>query len=119
MTNMVGLKTRTTAFENLRLYLRAHTHFTALDLLKLWKGLFYCMWMLDRPKAQQRLAVDLAGLVDVLRDENAMGFLRAFWETMAREWNGIDVLRYALSVTGLISGGWEDAIIWENGWVDE
>lgn len=54
------------------------------------------MWMQDRPRAQQRLAVDLAGLVDVLKEDHVMAFLRAFWETMSREWNGIDVLRYAL-----------------------
>ena len=51
------------------------------------------MWMSDRARTQQRLAADLAGLVDVLPDENALPFLRAFWITIAREWTGIDVLR--------------------------
>ncbi|KAI9795767.1 MAG: hypothetical protein M1835_005211 [Candelina submexicana] len=51
------------------------------------------MWMSDRPRTQQRLAIDLAGMVDVLPDENTTPFLEAFWITMAREWNGIDVLR--------------------------
>ena len=25
---------------------------TESDMLKLWKGLFYCMWMSDKPKVQ-------------------------------------------------------------------
>lgn len=54
--------------------------------------------MSDRPRTQQRLAIDLAGLVDVLPDENVVPFLEAFWNTMAREWNGIDVLRFVAPV---------------------
>ena len=52
------------------------------------------MWMSDKPLIQQRLAVDLAALVDTLHPESVLPFLNAFWKTMAREWNGIDVLRY-------------------------
>jgi ribosomal RNA-processing protein 1 len=51
------------------------------------------MWMSDKPLPQQRLANDLASLVDILPSETALPFLDAFWKTMAREWNGIDVLR--------------------------
>jgi ribosomal RNA-processing protein 1 len=50
--------------------------------------------MSDRPRTQQQLARDLAGLVEVLPDEMVLSFLEAFWRTMAREWMGIDVLRY-------------------------
>jgi ribosomal RNA-processing protein 1 len=28
------------------------TGLTKGDMLKLWKGLFYCMWMSDKPKVQ-------------------------------------------------------------------
>lgn len=52
------------------------------------------MWMSDKPLNQQRLARDLAGLVDELRgQQNVLGWFRAFWKTMAREWGGIDALR--------------------------
>jgi ribosomal RNA-processing protein 1 len=53
------------------------------------------MWMSDRPRTQQQLALELAGLVDVIWQENVLPFLEAFWMTMAREWGGIDVLRSA------------------------
>ena len=51
--------------------------------------------MSDRPLTQQRLASDLASLVDSLDIKVVIPFLSAFWKTMAREWRGIDVLRYA------------------------
>lgn len=52
------------------------------------------MWMSDKPLTQQRLARDLADLLHVLRsNENFLGFVDAFWKTMAREWGGIDALR--------------------------
>jgi len=62
--------------------------------MKLWKGLFFCMWMADKPLTQQRLARDLADLLNVLRGRaNFCGFVQAFWLTLAREWSGIDALR--------------------------
>ncbi|KAK8069096.1 ribosomal RNA-processing protein 1 [Apiospora phragmitis] len=65
----------------------------ALDHLKLWKGLFYALWMADRPIPQQNLCAELAALVGILPDDAVVPFLRAFWETLSREWTGIDVLR--------------------------
>ncbi|KZF26379.1 nucleolar [Xylona heveae TC161] len=85
--------TRDKAVASLRTYLSGRKSFEEIELLKLWKGLFFCMWMSDRPRTQQQLAIDLAGLVDVLPDETALAFLEAFWKTMSREWTGIDVLR--------------------------
>ncbi|KAL2353930.1 hypothetical protein BJ546DRAFT_87650 [Cryomyces antarcticus] len=86
--------TRDKALESLRAYLAARqTPFSDVELLKLWKGLFYCMWMSDRPRTQQRLAIDMAGLVDGIGKEDFLPWMDAFWKTMSREWMGIDVLR--------------------------
>lgn len=99
-------KIRTAALESLRTFLSAKhisTALSTLDILKLWKGLFYALWMCDRPLPQQQLCADLAALIWVLpttgadEDEKAkvvVSWLRGFWATMAREWTtGIDVLR--------------------------
>ncbi|KAF3928886.1 hypothetical protein ABW20_dc0109913 [Dactylellina cionopaga] len=51
------------------------------------------MWLSDRPRTQQRLADDLALLVDVLKPHNVFTFLEAYWITMTREWTSIDALR--------------------------
>merc|ERR1712230_249341 len=55
--------TRDAALSSLRTYLSGRRELPALELLKLWKGLFYCMWMSDRPRTQQALANSLADLV--------------------------------------------------------
>lgn len=49
--------------------------------------------MSDRPRTQQALADSLADLVFALPDDAVIPFLRAFWQTMEREWTNIDVLR--------------------------
>ncbi|GAB7355752.1 hypothetical protein MBLNU459_g6441t1 [Dothideomycetes sp. NU459] len=86
--------TRDRAVSSLRSYLSRSTPFSSTDLLKLWKGLFYSMWSSDRARTQQRLARDLAALVGELSTAaNFVGFVRAFWVTMAREWAGIASLR--------------------------
>ncbi|KAI0914996.1 nucleolar protein,Nop52-domain-containing protein [Ustulina deusta] len=89
-------KTRTSALESLRTFLSASataSRLTRLDNLKLWKGLYYSLWMCDRPIPQQNLCAELAGLIDVLPDAAVAPWLAAFWEIMGREWTGIDVLR--------------------------
>ncbi|RYO88913.1 hypothetical protein DL766_004277 [Monosporascus sp. MC13-8B] len=95
-------KTRTQALSTLRTFLssssaRPRTH---LDNLKLWKGLFYSLWMCDRPVPQQNLCAELASLQSSLppsppggEEQAVTQWLAAFWQTMAREWTGIDVLR--------------------------
>ncbi|KAK7943694.1 Ribosomal RNA-processing protein 1-like protein [Apiospora aurea] len=89
-------KVRTEALDTLRTFLTASTTtrtLSPLDHLKLWKGLFYALWMADRPIPQQNLCAELAALVGVLPDDAVVPFLRAFWETLSRQWTSIDVLR--------------------------
>lgn len=114
-------KTRDRALSSLRTYLSRPASFTPLDFLKLWKGLFFCMWMSDKPLNQQRLARDLADLVSVLKgDDNVVGFMDAFWKTMAREWSGIDALRmdkYLYLVRCYLGKAFE--VMARKGWQDE
>uniref|UniRef100_A0A182VZW6 Uncharacterized protein n=1 Tax=Anopheles minimus TaxID=112268 RepID=A0A182VZW6_9DIPT len=66
--------------------------FSDVDFLRLWKGLFYCMWMSDKPLVQEELAESLGSLVRCF-DHNvpvAMQFFKAFLTTMGNEWFGID-----------------------------
>ena len=41
-----------------------------VELLKLWRGLFYCMWMADKPLVQEDLARKLAGLTGCFREHS-------------------------------------------------
>jgi len=65
------------------------------------------MWMSDRPRTQQNLAVELASLVDGLQEENYILFMDIFWTTMGREWNNIDVLRCLFLFSQIVTLGAE------------
>ncbi|KAK7465395.1 hypothetical protein VKT23_005373 [Stygiomarasmius scandens] len=64
------------------------------EMIKLWKGIFYCFWMSDKPLVQQALASELAEIIlTITTTTSSLAFLSVFWETIVREWNGIDRLR--------------------------
>jgi ribosomal RNA-processing protein 1 len=101
------------------MYLSNRSSIPTLDLLKLWKGLFYCLWMQDKPALQQRLSRDLASIVNILHPDVVLPFLDSFWKTIAREWGHIEALRmdkylYLIrqylntSFRWLSQGGWKD-----------
>ncbi|EPS42875.1 hypothetical protein H072_3189 [Dactylellina haptotyla CBS 200.50] len=117
--------TRDKAVESLKTYLSSSRTFTQSDFLKLWKGLFYCMWLSDRARTQQRLADELASLVDVIKPNNVFTFLEAFWTTITREWTSIDALRMdkfmllvrryvAASLRYLYKTGWNEEVVRKN-----
>ncbi|QRV80305.1 ribosomal RNA processing protein 1 [Ceratobasidium sp. AG-Ba] len=91
-------KTRDKAVKALAVFLsdESQASMSALDRAKLWKGLFYCFWMSDKPIVQQDLSQELANLILVIPSRDpAIGFIRGFWEATVREWAGID--RYRIS----------------------
>nr|XP_014686236.1 ribosomal RNA processing protein 1 homolog A isoform X2 [Equus asinus] len=117
--------TRDRAVKKLRKYIVARTQrasggFTHDELLKVWKGLFYCMWMQDKPLLQEELGRTISQLIHAFQSAEAQHlFLRTFWQTINREWTGIDRLRldkyYLLmrmvlneSLTALKMRGWEE-----------
>ncbi|XP_039336453.2 ribosomal RNA processing protein 1 homolog A [Saimiri boliviensis] len=91
--------TRDRAVRKLRKYIVARTQraadgFTHDELLKVWKGLFYCMWMQDKPLLQEELGRTISQLIHAFQTTEAQHlFLQTFWQTMNREWTGIDRLR--------------------------
>ncbi|KAF4968752.1 hypothetical protein FSARC_3881 [Fusarium sarcochroum] len=86
-------KLRTSSLESLSTFLSSRTTLSDVDAQKLWKGLFYALWMTDRPLPQQRLATDLANLLLTLKPSCAIPWLRGFWAVLGAQWTGIDVLR--------------------------
>ncbi|XP_071422231.1 ribosomal RNA processing protein 1 homolog B isoform X1 [Pithys albifrons albifrons] len=90
---------RDRALKKLRGYIGLRTQrpgggFSQEELLKIWKGLFYCMWMQDKPLLQEELAANISQLIHVFQNaESRHLFLQTFWQTMGREWTGIDNLR--------------------------
>ncbi|XP_017265561.1 ribosomal RNA processing protein 1 homolog B [Kryptolebias marmoratus] len=90
---------RTRTIRKLRKYisvrsLKASGGFTEDELLKLWKGLFYCLWMQDKPLLQEELSNHIASLIHGFHDiDKQLMYLESFLQTLKREWNGIDRLR--------------------------
>ncbi|XP_072826017.1 ribosomal RNA processing protein 1 homolog B isoform X3 [Vicugna pacos] len=121
-----GIRDR--AVKKLRQYISVKTQretggFSQEELLKIWKGLFYCMWVQDEPLLQEELANTISQLIHVVNNSEAQHlFIQTFWQTMNREWKGIDQLRldkfYMLirlvlrqSFEVLKRNGWEESRI--------
>ncbi|KAG7099613.1 hypothetical protein E1B28_001441 [Marasmius oreades] len=87
--------TRDKAIKNLATFLSdTENEIPKAEMAKLWKGIFYCFWMSDKPLVQQALASELAELMLIITTtSSSLAFLNGFWETLFREWNGIDRLR--------------------------
>ncbi|CAL1694115.1 unnamed protein product [Somion occarium] len=89
-------KTRDKAIKSLATFLSdpSKDELPKLEMAKLWKGIFYCFWMSDKPLVQQALASEIAEILLTISSTPAsLGFLRGFWEAIVREWSGIDRLR--------------------------
>ncbi len=82
----------------LRVWLRRRSKagkLTDLDLLKIWKGLWYSMWLCDKAPVQLELAKSLGQLVFVYAGllEEGLRFFRTFCKTMQVQWGQVDHLR--------------------------
>ncbi|XP_029568168.1 ribosomal RNA processing protein 1 homolog B isoform X2 [Salmo trutta] len=90
---------RTKAIKKLRKYISVRSQkiqggFEGDELLKLWKGLFYCLWMQDKPLLQEELSNQISGLMHSFQNiQSQFMFLETFLQTIKREWTGIDRLR--------------------------
>jgi ribosomal RNA-processing protein 1 len=81
------------------------TPLTPTQCLQLWRGFFVALYMHDSKSmiSVQNLITSLADQFTVIAGKDAEGkdegpsqlavFSEAFWETMAREWSGIDIHR--------------------------
>jgi ribosomal RNA-processing protein 1 len=81
------------------------------------------MWFSDRPRSQQRLADDMAGLLEIVRDHNFFQFLDAFWVIMGREWDGLDqhrIDKFLLLLRRYVAGTFRRlrAEDWQDDWLE-
>ncbi|KAJ4485826.1 nucleolar protein,Nop52-domain-containing protein [Lentinula aciculospora] len=120
-------KTRDKAIKTLSVFLsdESRDEVPQSEMIRLWKGIFYCFWMSDKPLVQQALASELAELILTTTNmSSALSFLNGFWKTIVREWNGIDRLRLDkylmlvrrfvnVSLRFLMQHGWDSKICQE------
>ncbi|XP_013143289.1 PREDICTED: ribosomal RNA processing protein 1 homolog [Papilio polytes] len=63
------------------------------DFFRVWKGLFYAVWMSDKPLIQEELCDNIAGILDLFPPEqikNALLMTKAGFKMLATGWYGID-----------------------------
>lgn len=62
--------------------------------MRLWKGLFYCMWMSDKPLIQEELAESLSKIVHCFKTKDViLLYTLCTLRTLGIEWFGIDQYR--------------------------
>jgi ribosomal RNA-processing protein 1 len=83
---------RDQALKRLEAWMTKHKQLSERDLLKIWKGLFYCMWMSDKAQVQQELGRAISRLVHCFGPDLARAhlFVATFYRTVRREWTGLD-----------------------------
>jgi len=83
---------RLTKWFNIRT--QGDNHFTQEEMSRVWKGLFYCFWMSDKPLIQEELAENICSMIDAFASvRDSVLFMRTFLMTMEREWFGLDKWR--------------------------
>ena len=87
-------KSREKGLKRVKVFMQAKEAITVDDCVKLWKGLWYAMFLADKPLVQEELADNLAAMVHVLNDNVAIVYIQCFYVTLLREWGLIDHHRY-------------------------
>lgn len=65
-----------------------------LEMRKLWRGLFFCMWLADKTPVQNELACNIAELVHCFETTNGVrNWLLVCGKTMRGEWGRLDKYR--------------------------
>ncbi|XP_056641334.1 ribosomal RNA processing protein 1 homolog [Diorhabda sublineata] len=67
--------------------------YTESDFERIWKGLFYCMWMSDKPLIQEECAEKISKLVHFPDLPTSILFFKAGMYILGSEWSSIDQLR--------------------------
>lgn len=63
-------------------------------MLKLWKALYYCMWLSDKQPIQAELAQSLTELTNVFSTQQlSLLYIRMFFRILLREWFHLDQFR--------------------------
>lgn len=70
------------------------TGFAEADFLRIWKGLYYYMWMSDKPLVQEEVAESISQIVHCFNSaETALLYTKSTYRSLSVEWYGIDKFR--------------------------
>jgi ribosomal RNA-processing protein 1 len=75
-------------------YLGSRKTFTEMEMLKLWRAMYFCMWLADKQPVQLELIGHLVGFLGAFKkDEITILYFRIFLRTILREWARLDQYR--------------------------
>ncbi|XP_026317409.1 ribosomal RNA processing protein 1 homolog [Hyposmocoma kahamanoa] len=90
-------KTRDRAVKSLKKWLincfQRNYEFKEDDFTRIWKGLFYAVWMSDKPLVQEELCDNIASILDQFPPDqlrHALLLVKSGFKVLAAEWYGID-----------------------------
>lgn len=73
---------------------RYSSSITRLQILKIWKGLYYSMWLSDKVLVQRELAVNISQLQRMFEKRECLfSFIEEFYLVMRFRWDGLDHYR--------------------------
>lgn len=82
---------RDATVEELKKYAGSRKTFKDLEMMKLWRALYYCVWLSDKVPVQSALCSAVSALMHAFsRQDIAMMYFKCFLRTMFREWSHID-----------------------------
>ena len=82
---------RDATVEELKKYAGSRKTFKDLEMMKLWRALYYCVWLSDKVPVQSALCSAVSALMHAFsRQDIAMTYFKCFLRTMFREWSHID-----------------------------
>jgi len=86
--------TRDATFQAMQNYLITVTEMDEMQMLRLWKAFYYCMWLCDKAPVQNELAESVASLISRFQnDDLSLLYIRMFYRIMLREWSHLDHYR--------------------------
>ncbi|ODV89222.1 hypothetical protein CANCADRAFT_14591, partial [Tortispora caseinolytica NRRL Y-17796] len=86
----VDRSARDSAIDVLEKYVSGQKVLPQKETDKLWKGLYYAMYLADRPKYQHELADRMSNLVLIVNEKSFDQFVASFWKVHSAEWSRLD-----------------------------
>ena len=77
--------TRDKTVDELKKYIISRESFDDLEMEKLWKGLYYCMWLSDKTEIQEELSLTLAKITHAFPSmDGTLQYIRVFFNELIK-----------------------------------
>jgi ribosomal RNA-processing protein 1 len=75
-------------------YLQCLTEISDLEMLKMWKALYYCYWLADKQPIQMEMAERFSSIIHSMKNSTiVLSYFKSFCIILLREWSYLDQYR--------------------------